>query len=164
MFFLLFHALKNENKNSGQNRETFPERADAKNKLMCSICLKEFKSLPALNGHMRSHGGVRASPNFKQVAVHLASVFDTVLLCWCLLALPCFALLSKTCSSQHCCVMSYPMEVEMHIILFVCRLEVLFWRQRQWWRTDQCLSFSVSLHRSYQVMSVNTLPSHVRSV
>uniref|UniRef100_A0A8C5J1V3 Transcriptional regulating factor 1 n=1 Tax=Junco hyemalis TaxID=40217 RepID=A0A8C5J1V3_JUNHY len=51
---------------SGQNRETLPERADAKNKLMCSICLKEFKSLPALNGHMRSHGGVRASPNFKQ--------------------------------------------------------------------------------------------------
>ncbi|XP_009082204.1 PREDICTED: transcriptional-regulating factor 1 [Acanthisitta chloris] len=50
---------------SGQNRE-LPERADAKNKLMCSICLKEFKSLPALNGHMRSHGGVRASPNFKQ--------------------------------------------------------------------------------------------------
>ncbi|XP_051639077.1 transcriptional-regulating factor 1 isoform X4 [Manacus candei] len=51
---------------SGQNRETLPERADAKNKLMCSICLKEFKSLPALNGHMRSHGGVRASPSFKQ--------------------------------------------------------------------------------------------------
>ncbi|XP_074898877.1 transcriptional-regulating factor 1 isoform X3 [Buteo buteo] len=51
---------------SGQNRETLPERADVKNKLTCSICLKEFKSLPALNGHMRSHGGVRASPNFKQ--------------------------------------------------------------------------------------------------
>ncbi|KAM7118832.1 transcriptional-regulating factor 1 isoform 3-T7 [Ciconia maguari] len=51
---------------SGQNRETLPERADVKTKLMCSICLKEFKSLPALNGHMRSHGGVRASPNFKQ--------------------------------------------------------------------------------------------------
>ncbi|XP_053917043.1 transcriptional-regulating factor 1 isoform X4 [Cuculus canorus] len=51
---------------SGQNREAFPERADGKNKLMCSVCLKEFKSLPALNGHMRSHGGVRASPNFKQ--------------------------------------------------------------------------------------------------
>ncbi|KAM9564746.1 transcriptional-regulating factor 1 isoform 2-T3 [Guaruba guarouba] len=51
---------------SGQNRETLPERTDAKNKLMCSVCLKEFKSLPALNGHMRSHGGVRASPNFKQ--------------------------------------------------------------------------------------------------
>uniref|UniRef100_A0A8C5T8S0 Transcriptional regulating factor 1 n=1 Tax=Malurus cyaneus samueli TaxID=2593467 RepID=A0A8C5T8S0_9PASS len=49
---------------SGQ--ETLPERADVKSKLMCSICLKEFKSLPALNGHMRSHGGVRASPNFKQ--------------------------------------------------------------------------------------------------
>ncbi|XP_071433853.1 transcriptional-regulating factor 1 isoform X4 [Pithys albifrons albifrons] len=51
---------------SGQNREALPERADVKNKLVCSICLKEFKSLPALNGHMRSHGGVRASPNFKQ--------------------------------------------------------------------------------------------------
>ncbi|KAK2535648.1 Trerf1 [Columba guinea] len=51
---------------SGQNREALPERADGKSKLMCSICLKEFKSLPALNGHMRSHGGVRASPNFKQ--------------------------------------------------------------------------------------------------
>ncbi|XP_069708966.1 transcriptional-regulating factor 1 isoform X3 [Phaenicophaeus curvirostris] len=51
---------------SGQNREAFPERTDGKNKLMCSVCLKEFKSLPALNGHMRSHGGVRASPNFKQ--------------------------------------------------------------------------------------------------
>ncbi|XP_068021236.1 transcriptional-regulating factor 1 isoform X4 [Melanerpes formicivorus] len=48
---------------SGQNRETLP---DVKNRLMCSVCLKEFKSLPALNGHMRSHGGVRASPNFKQ--------------------------------------------------------------------------------------------------
>lgn len=50
-----------------------------KNKLTCSICLKEFKSLPALNGHMRSHGGVRASPNFKQVAVHFTSVFDSLL-------------------------------------------------------------------------------------
>ncbi|XP_061109689.1 transcriptional-regulating factor 1 [Conger conger] len=26
-------------------------------RLLCSICQKEFKSLPALNGHMRSHGG-----------------------------------------------------------------------------------------------------------
>ncbi|XP_040522342.1 transcriptional-regulating factor 1 isoform X4 [Gallus gallus] len=51
---------------SGPNRETLPERADGKNKLTCSVCLKEFKSLPALNGHMRSHGGVRTSPNFKQ--------------------------------------------------------------------------------------------------
>ncbi|EPQ19957.1 Transcriptional-regulating factor 1 [Myotis brandtii] len=39
---------------------------DAKSKLTCSICLKEFKSLPALNGHMRSHGGMRASPSLKQ--------------------------------------------------------------------------------------------------
>lgn len=79
---------KNENKSSGQNRETLPERADVKNKLMCSICLKEFKSLPALNGHMRSHGGVRASPNFKQVAVRFwLSPFyvDVCLLCYALL-------------------------------------------------------------------------------
>ncbi|XP_035285543.1 transcriptional-regulating factor 1 isoform X4 [Anguilla anguilla] len=26
-------------------------------RLLCSLCQKEFKSLPALNGHMRSHGG-----------------------------------------------------------------------------------------------------------
>ncbi|XP_034620392.1 transcriptional-regulating factor 1 isoform X3 [Trachemys scripta elegans] len=51
---------------SGPNKATFPERSHIKSKLTCSICLKEFKSLPALNGHMRSHGGVRASPNFKQ--------------------------------------------------------------------------------------------------
>ncbi|XP_077669951.1 transcriptional-regulating factor 1 isoform X7 [Eretmochelys imbricata] len=51
---------------SGTNKGTFPERSHIKSKLTCSICLKEFKSLPALNGHMRSHGGVRASPNFKQ--------------------------------------------------------------------------------------------------
>ncbi|OXB61979.1 hypothetical protein ASZ78_002624 [Callipepla squamata] len=60
---LLFHAKKI---NSGLNREALPERGDGKNKLTCSVCLKEFKSLPALNGHMRSHGGVRTSPNFKQ--------------------------------------------------------------------------------------------------
>ncbi|XP_021245100.1 transcriptional-regulating factor 1 isoform X2 [Numida meleagris] len=58
--------LSPEQSNSGLNRETLPERADGKNKLTCSVCLKEFKSLPALNGHMRSHGGVRTSPNFKQ--------------------------------------------------------------------------------------------------
>ncbi|XP_075781554.1 transcriptional-regulating factor 1 isoform X3 [Pelodiscus sinensis] len=51
---------------SGPNKGMFPERSLIKSKLTCSICLKEFKSLPALNGHMRSHGGVRASPNFKQ--------------------------------------------------------------------------------------------------
>ncbi|XP_059966154.1 transcriptional-regulating factor 1 isoform X6 [Mesoplodon densirostris] len=51
---------------SGQPKGVFGEQFDAKNKLTCSICLKEFKSLPALNGHMRSHGGVRASPSLKQ--------------------------------------------------------------------------------------------------
>lgn len=53
---------------SGQPKGVFGEQFDAKNKLTCSICLKEFKSLPALNGHMRSHGGMRASPNLKQVS------------------------------------------------------------------------------------------------
>ncbi|XP_059966153.1 transcriptional-regulating factor 1 isoform X5 [Mesoplodon densirostris] len=52
---------------SGQPKGVFGEQFDAKNKLTCSICLKEFKSLPALNGHMRSHGGVRASPSLKQL-------------------------------------------------------------------------------------------------
>ncbi|XP_069053710.1 transcriptional-regulating factor 1 isoform X2 [Lepisosteus oculatus] len=42
------------------------EREDTKIKLLCSICQKEFKSLPALNGHMRSHGGMRALPGPKQ--------------------------------------------------------------------------------------------------
>lgn len=51
---------------SGQTKGPFGEQFDAKNKLTCSICLKEFKSLPALNGHMRSHGGMRASPSLKQ--------------------------------------------------------------------------------------------------
>ncbi|KAM9234843.1 transcriptional-regulating factor 1 isoform 2-T7 [Dugong dugon] len=51
---------------SGQAKGVFGEQFDAKNKLTCSICLKEFKSLPALNGHMRSHGGMRASPSLKQ--------------------------------------------------------------------------------------------------
>ncbi|XP_033073069.1 transcriptional-regulating factor 1 isoform X3 [Trachypithecus francoisi] len=51
---------------SGQPKGVFGEQSDAKNKLTCSICLKEFKNLPALNGHMRSHGGMRASPNLKQ--------------------------------------------------------------------------------------------------
>ncbi|KAM4834589.1 transcriptional-regulating factor 1 isoform 2-T3 [Thomomys bottae] len=51
---------------SGQPKGVFGEPFDAKNKMTCSICLKEFKSLPALNGHMRSHGGMRASPSLKQ--------------------------------------------------------------------------------------------------
>ncbi|XP_078413264.1 transcriptional-regulating factor 1-like isoform X6 [Cetorhinus maximus] len=52
---------------SGQSRLPFQERADIKNRLTCTMCHKEFKSLPALNGHMRSHGGQRTSP--KQEAV-----------------------------------------------------------------------------------------------
>lgn len=90
MSLLLFHAKKISTNNSGLNRETLPERADGKSKLTCSVCLKEFKSLPALNGHMRSHGGVRTSPNFKQVAIHFTSVFDSLLY---MLMFACFATL-----------------------------------------------------------------------
>ncbi|MCI4382538.1 hypothetical protein PGIGA_G00016160 [Pangasianodon gigas] len=35
----------------------------AKTKLKCILCHREFKSLPALNGHMRSHGGFRTHPS-----------------------------------------------------------------------------------------------------
>ncbi|XP_042334941.1 transcriptional-regulating factor 1 isoform X2 [Sceloporus undulatus] len=51
----------------GHDKETYTERSESKSKLTCSVCFKEFKSLPALNGHMRSHGGMRASPIFKQL-------------------------------------------------------------------------------------------------
>nr|XP_020650277.1 transcriptional-regulating factor 1 isoform X1 [Pogona vitticeps]XP_020650278.1 transcriptional-regulating factor 1 isoform X1 [Pogona vitticeps]XP_020650279.1 transcriptional-regulating factor 1 isoform X1 [Pogona vitticeps]XP_020650280.1 transcriptional-regulating factor 1 isoform X1 [Pogona vitticeps] len=51
---------------SGPDKETYTERPESKNKLTCSVCLKEFKSLPALNGHMRSHGGLRTPPVFRQ--------------------------------------------------------------------------------------------------
>ncbi|KAM4694511.1 transcriptional-regulating factor 1 [Discoglossus pictus] len=44
----------------------YPERPDSKNRLTCSVCFKEFRSLPALNGHLRSHGGVRTPSNIKQ--------------------------------------------------------------------------------------------------
>ncbi|XP_067844946.1 transcriptional-regulating factor 1-like isoform X2 [Heptranchias perlo] len=47
---------------SGQSRVPFQERTDIKSRLTCTMCHKEFKSLPALNGHMRSHGGQRTSP------------------------------------------------------------------------------------------------------
>ncbi|XP_075060283.1 transcriptional-regulating factor 1 isoform X2 [Mixophyes fleayi] len=44
----------------------YPERPQSKNRLTCSVCFKEFKSLPALNGHLRSHGGVRTTAILKQ--------------------------------------------------------------------------------------------------
>ncbi|XP_059841769.1 transcriptional-regulating factor 1 isoform X3 [Hypanus sabinus] len=60
---------------SGQSRVSFQERIDEKSRLICTICHKEFKSLPALNGHMRSHGGQRASP--KQEVVRKCQPIDT---------------------------------------------------------------------------------------
>ncbi|EPY76664.1 hypothetical protein CB1_001402045 [Camelus ferus] len=59
--------LMAERSQGPRSQGVFGEQLDAKNKLTCSICLKEFKSLPALNGHMRSHGGMRASPSLKQL-------------------------------------------------------------------------------------------------
>ncbi|KAF7704531.1 transcriptional-regulating factor 1 isoform X2 [Silurus meridionalis] len=42
----------------------------AKTKMKCILCHREFKSLPALNGHMRSHGGFRTlSTTFKTVSL-----------------------------------------------------------------------------------------------
>ncbi|CAJ0921761.1 unnamed protein product [Ranitomeya imitator] len=38
---------------------------ESKSRLTCSICFKEFRSLPALNGHLRSHGGVRTTAALK---------------------------------------------------------------------------------------------------
>nr|XP_046223448.1 transcriptional-regulating factor 1-like isoform X2 [Oncorhynchus gorbuscha] len=35
-------------------------------RLMCSVCQRDFKSLPALNGHMRSHRGLRGQPDRSQ--------------------------------------------------------------------------------------------------
>ncbi|XP_056424174.1 transcriptional-regulating factor 1 isoform X2 [Hyla sarda] len=39
---------------------------ESKSRLTCSVCGKEFRSLPALNGHLRSHGGVRITVAPKQ--------------------------------------------------------------------------------------------------
>ncbi|KAM3930034.1 transcriptional-regulating factor 1 [Leptodactylus fuscus] len=39
---------------------------ESKSRLTCSVCFKEFRSLPALNGHLRSHGGVRTTTTPKQ--------------------------------------------------------------------------------------------------
>ncbi|XP_030639625.1 transcriptional-regulating factor 1 [Chanos chanos] len=43
-------------------------------KLKCTVCQREFKSLPALNGHMRSHGGFRmqlSAPKMKDGHIQL---------------------------------------------------------------------------------------------
>ncbi len=36
----------------------------------CTVCQRDFKSLSALNGHMRSHGGFRAATRFNKVHTH----------------------------------------------------------------------------------------------
>lgn len=36
-------------------------------RLQCTVCKRDFRSLPALNGHMRSHSGIRAATWLKKV-------------------------------------------------------------------------------------------------
>ncbi|XP_073683626.1 transcriptional-regulating factor 1 [Garra rufa] len=49
-------------------------------KMRCTVCHREFKSLPALNGHMRSHGGLRTQPTslkMKDGHIHLSESAQT---------------------------------------------------------------------------------------
>lgn len=55
----------------GKVQTTSPDNSklfldESKTRLTCSVCFKEFRSLPALNGHLRSHGGVRTTTALKQ--------------------------------------------------------------------------------------------------
>lgn len=54
-------------------------------RLLCTVCKRDFRSLPALNGHMRSHSGIRAACVSKVGAPHERS--------------QCF----KCCCLRHCC-------------------------------------------------------------
>ncbi|KAG7328413.1 hypothetical protein KOW79_008357 [Hemibagrus wyckioides] len=56
-------------------RTEAPRAEGAKTKLKCILCHREFKSLPALNGHMRSHGGFRTNPPIQKTTdeqIHLS--------------------------------------------------------------------------------------------
>ncbi|XP_038123622.1 transcriptional-regulating factor 1-like isoform X2 [Cyprinodon tularosa] len=39
---------------------------DSRCRLLCTVCNRDFKSLPALNGHMRSHSGFRSPTRIKK--------------------------------------------------------------------------------------------------
>lgn len=54
-------------------------------KMRCTVCHREFKSLPALNGHMRSHGGLRTHPtSLKMVWTRVILIISGLwkLACW----------------------------------------------------------------------------------
>ncbi|XP_066537607.1 transcriptional-regulating factor 1 [Hoplias malabaricus] len=59
--------VQNDQNLPAYRKETELMRSPGLNtKLKCIVCQREFKSLPALNGHMRSHGGFRTHlPGFK---------------------------------------------------------------------------------------------------
>ena len=44
----------------------FVYRDDAIKPISCNICQKRFKTLPALNGHMRLHGGYNVKKVIKE--------------------------------------------------------------------------------------------------
>ncbi|XP_077341835.1 transcriptional-regulating factor 1 isoform X2 [Lithobates pipiens] len=56
-----------------------PDNRMPKTPLPCSVCFKEFRSLPALNGHLRSHGGVRTNTALKQETIRIHHQSDTKL-------------------------------------------------------------------------------------
>ncbi|KAM9316844.1 transcriptional-regulating factor 1 [Gastrophryne carolinensis] len=51
---------------SPDSRRLYPDHPEPKTLLTCPMCFKEFKSLPAINGHLRTHSGVRTSTGQKQ--------------------------------------------------------------------------------------------------
>lgn len=53
-------------------------------RLVCMMCKRDFRSLPALNGHMRSHSGVRSACVSKVSASQAAKCCPL----WLFVALP----------------------------------------------------------------------------
>lgn len=49
--------------------------SESRCRLMCMVCNRDFKSLPALNGHMRSHSGFRSPTRLKKVHYNISQLF-----------------------------------------------------------------------------------------
>lgn len=65
----------------GVRAENGPARAEGSQaRMRCTVCQREFKSLPALNGHMRSHGGFRTnSASLKAVPATFCRTFFIII-------------------------------------------------------------------------------------
>ncbi|XP_011604630.1 transcriptional-regulating factor 1-like isoform X2 [Takifugu rubripes] len=48
-------------------------------RLLCTVCKRDFRSLPALNGHMRSHSGIRSACVSKNEDLSLSPSTSTVM-------------------------------------------------------------------------------------